>query len=535
MGRRWFLCLGLCLITWRLHRGFAGVLQLGAASRGAWRTVLRVRERKVNRAPRQGGARSGKASGQTDPRVITKRISQLASASEVLAVVKQEQRNPKLNLICISAAWAKIAKMPRSLADVRHDPFFPAFVLLTEEWAQKAGAEPKFYARAVANTLWAVSKLYAFVPLRLASLQKQLSIAVPKTAEYMQAQEIANIIWASTKLSDSGDDSLLAVLPALRGRVQEVKQDMNAQHVANIMWASAKLSDSGDDSLLALLPVLSGRFQEVKQDMNAQAVANIIWASAKLAQEVKQDMDAQNVANIIWAGAKLSDSGDDSLLILLPTLAVRAKEVRSQMKPQAIHMISSAAKQLLNTLTDTDMLEACQTTGKGAEASCNAVVAKGVGSARRKSAPLADYECVDKATLEPQVDRPIREVLQEHPGKDGWCVYGAVGDWISMCAKAREARDYRIFGDYIASNEEFLHLPAKRYTYVLPDGAKVTSRDFLYPLDDIYCLVNGWYDLPRDKAANDREYVERMSRKTCQQLQAEVPNFENLSFQEICW
>lgn len=53
MGRRWFLCLGLCLITWRLHRGFAGVLQLGAASRGAWRTVLRVRERKVNREPRQ--------------------------------------------------------------------------------------------------------------------------------------------------------------------------------------------------------------------------------------------------------------------------------------------------------------------------------------------------------------------------------------------------------------------------------------------------------------------------------------------------
>ncbi|CAJ1457596.1 unnamed protein product [Effrenium voratum] len=95
------------------------------------------------------------------------------------------------------------------------------------------------------------------------------------------------------------------------------------------------------------------------------------------------------------------------------------------------------------------------------------------------------------------------------------------------------ARDYRIFGDYIASNEEFLHLPVKRYTYVLPDGAKVTSRDFLYPLDDIYCLVNGWYDLPRDKAANDREYVERMSRKTCQQLQAEVPNFENLSFQDL--
>ncbi|CAJ1384740.1 unnamed protein product [Effrenium voratum] len=203
MGRRWFLCLGLCLVTWRLHSAFAGALQLGAASRGA-RTVRRVRERKVNRAPRQGRARSGKASGQTDPRVITKRISQLASASEVLAVVKQEQLNPKLNLICISAAWAKIAKMPRSLAvgldDVRHDPFFPAFVLLTEDWAKKAGAEPKVYARAVASTLWAVSKLYAFVPSRLASLQKQLSIAVPKTAEYMDAQAIANIIWASMTL-----------------------------------------------------------------------------------------------------------------------------------------------------------------------------------------------------------------------------------------------------------------------------------------------------------------------------------------------
>ena len=52
MGRRWFLCLGLCLITWRLHSTFAGALQLGAASRGA-RMVRRVRERKVNREPRR--------------------------------------------------------------------------------------------------------------------------------------------------------------------------------------------------------------------------------------------------------------------------------------------------------------------------------------------------------------------------------------------------------------------------------------------------------------------------------------------------
>ena len=70
-------------------------------------------------------------------------------------------------------------------------------------------------------------------------------------------------------------------------------------------------------------------------------------------------MTAQHFANIIWASVKLADSGDESLLALLPTLEVRAKGVRAQMKPQEIRLIRQAAKQLLISLTDTDISEVC--------------------------------------------------------------------------------------------------------------------------------------------------------------------------------
>lgn len=47
----------------------------------------------------------------------------------------------------------------------------------------------------------------------------------------------------------------------------------------------------------------------------------------------------------------------------------------------------------------------------------------------------------------------------------------------------------------------------------LPDGRKFSIRDHFYPLDDVYCYVNGWYDLPRAKVAQNWTYLEEAARQ----------------------
>ncbi|CAJ1416290.1 unnamed protein product [Effrenium voratum] len=240
--------------------------------------VRRVRERRrPTGRPRQG---QGSFDGHTHPKVITKKIMQAPSASEVLGVVKQERNNPKLDFIALSAAWFQLAKMQfsRSFADTLKDPFLDEFIRLTGDSAKRAGAEARRNARATSSIIRDVAKLDTSMHSGLESLKNSLAQAAKQAATHMDEQGTSNVIWAAAKLSESA--------------------------IANVIWATAKLSESGDESLLTVLATLAVRTKEVSFDMKEQEVANVIWATAKL-----------------------SLSGDKSLLAVLPTLAVRTKEV----------------------------------------------------------------------------------------------------------------------------------------------------------------------------------------------------------------
>ena len=186
--------------------------------------------------------------------VITKKIMQAPSASEVLGVVKQERNNPKLDFVALSAAWFQLAKMQfsRSFADTLKDPFLAEFIRLTGDSAKRAGAEARRNARATSSIIRDVAKLDTSMHAGLESLKNSLAQAAKQAATHMDEQGTANSIWATAKLSESGDDSLLAVLPTLVLRVKEMSSDMNAQAIANVIWATAQLSESGDESLLAV-------------------------------------------------------------------------------------------------------------------------------------------------------------------------------------------------------------------------------------------------------------------------------------------
>ncbi|CAK9112100.1 unnamed protein product [Durusdinium trenchii] len=110
--------------------------------------------------------------------------------------------------------------------------------------------------------------------------------------------------------------------------------------------------------------------------------------------------------------------------------------------------------------------------------------------------------------------KPIQEVLKDHPNYDGWCIYGIMGELFSKCAVAREVRQLVPFTDVIQKKESPMHL-GRTQRFVL-EGSEV-NVDRMHVLDDLYCHVNGWYELSSEAASN-YSYVEEASKKVLPEL-----------------
>ncbi|CAK9063632.1 Uncharacterized protein SCF082_LOCUS32917 [Durusdinium trenchii] len=129
---------------------------------------------------------------------------------------------------------------------------------------------------------------------------------------------------------------------------------------------------------------------------------------------------------------------------------------------------------------------------------------------------------------------PIAE-LSEAYGEDGWCVYGALGGWIRECAVSRRTHNLSNFLDlFWTGYVYFLNGPqATPYTLTLFDNRTLTIRDHSFPLDDLYCFVNGWYSLDRAAIVGNFSYLEEASEKACKHLEETVPGYFNISFNDF--
>ena len=256
---------GLALLAWWIraacHRAFtASAAQFDRAQRPAGRTVRYVRERR-----------------QPSPRP---RPQSNASASAVLAVFLVEQDNPDLNLICISAAWSKLA----ALRDATNShSFFPAFVSLTQSFLSK----PAGYAREVTGIFWAAAKLQDRMSLQPASLWTSLASAVKSIVNQMDAQGVSNVIYAIETLPTNSvaSKAVLGLLPLLARRVSGVISKMVEQAVTNVVWSTGQLLDdparaSMSQDLRKVLPVAVARFRVVLQSATPRELANICWGLA---------------------------------------------------------------------------------------------------------------------------------------------------------------------------------------------------------------------------------------------------------------
>ncbi|CAK9076507.1 unnamed protein product [Durusdinium trenchii] len=136
--------------------------------------------------------------------------------------------------------------------------------------------------------------------------------------------------------------------------------------------------------------------------------------------------------------------------------------------------------------------------------------------------------CVSQLPIQ-DLSRPIRQVAETYGG-DGWCVFGSVAPWLSNCAVSRLTQNTSTF----VAEYDFLNEPqATPYTLKLFDDRSLTIRDHFYPLDDLYCFVNGWYSLDRAATVQNFTYLEEVSEESCKHLAEIVPGYHNLSMQDM--
>ncbi len=69
----------------------------------------------------------------------------------------------------------------------------------------------------------------------------------------------------------------------------------------------------------------------------------------------------------------------------------------------------------------------------------------------------------------------------------------------------------------------------------MPDKTTLTIRDHDYPLDDIYCYANGWYNpaIPRESLVNNFTWLEEVSERSCEKLSKTVPGYESLTLGDL--
>lgn len=119
------------------------------------------------------------------------------------------------------------------------------------------------------------------------------------------------------------------------------------------------------------------------------------------------------------------------------------------------------------------------------------------------------------------VFRPVREVLAEHRGVDGFCYFGFRGFWSWACAVAHRRQDYTPFpavAKYSASITGSLQT-------VHYDGGTFRSENHVFLYQDLYCHANGWLQgqgLPHGLMGNYTAWSE-LAAAECRQLDGRFP------------
>jgi len=150
------------------------------------------------------------------------------------------------------------------------------------------------------------------------------------------------------------------------------------------------------------------------------------------------------------------------------------------------------------------------------------------------------FSQVCSTLAEEDIERPILEVLAEHPGEDGWCLYGAlVGG--TDCTAARKANDLSSYKQLLGSNSESCLLRAPMTIVmptveVAPGMSNVTLDGSIHPvnaLEAMDCFANGFWKAPSDVMIKNFSSVATFSSLYCAYMSTVVPNYQKITMRDF--
>jgi len=135
-------------------------------------------------------------------------------------------------------------------------------------------------------------------------------------------------------------------------------------------------------------------------------------------------------------------------------------------------------------------------------------------------------------------DKPISAVLEEFPGHDGWCIFGAAADWCSTCTIGRKQKDMRPYAEGQINTTQtteykYLQTGKEPKKVLLPEGTSYESLTNVRDYHDLFCALNGFFNVSRSAALNDFNYLVQVSEHSCLALQSKVWNYFGLSINNL--
>ncbi|CAK9037413.1 unnamed protein product [Durusdinium trenchii] len=142
---------------------------------------------------------------------------------------------------------------------------------------------------------------------------------------------------------------------------------------------------------------------------------------------------------------------------------------------------------------------------------------------------------------EEDVERPILEVLAEHPGEDGWCLYGdLVGG--TDCAAAHKANDLSSYRQLLGSPLDSKCLNSWVPKTIVMPGVEVAPGITNVTLDGslgsnaleaMDCFVNGFWKAPSDVMIKNFSTVATFSSLYCAYMSTVVPNYQKITMRDF--
>lgn len=131
---------------------------------------------------------------------------------------------------------------------------------------------------------------------------------------------------------------------------------------------------------------------------------------------------------------------------------------------------------------------------------------------------------------------PVHQVLAAHPGVDGWCHFGFLGDWMRECGVARQKGDYAYYGKLMAAgnikeNQKAKSAQGSALLKIQYEGGTIFTDNYQNPHDDVYCHANGWLQGQGNSVDMESNYTQwaALARKQCDDLEREIPESAGLS------